>query len=165
MTPEAPLRSGIGFSGDHDWVAVQLQAGVAYQFDAVGIADDGDAAGLLLLDPILSLRDAALEEGGVDALGLVEAPGAQPDLRLGAERRPGQELAVGGFHAHGLARGLALLVDAGRRDRHDLALEALLVPGAVRELLAAQAEELAMNVPALEDAVRAASQKATRTLA
>jgi hypothetical protein len=50
------------------------------------------------------------EEGAVDALGLVEAPGAHADHRGRAVGAPGQEAAVGGFDAHGLAGvGLALV--------------------------------------------------------
>ena len=47
--------------------------------------------------------DAALEEGGVDALGFVEAPGPGADFRGRAESGPGQELAAMGFHPHGFA--------------------------------------------------------------
>ena len=40
-------------------------------------------------------RDAPLEERRVDALGLVEAPGAQADRRARAVRGPGEKAAVG----------------------------------------------------------------------
>jgi hypothetical protein len=43
-------------------------------------------------------------------------------------------------HAQALVGGLAVGVEAGRLDRHDFALEVASVPGAARELLAAQAE-------------------------
>ena len=52
--------------------------------------------------------DAALQEAGVDALVCTETPGAHADHRARAVGAPGQKAAVGGHHAHGLARiGLA----------------------------------------------------------
>ena len=58
----------------------------------------------------------------------------------------------------GLARGLALVVEDGRVDRHDLALVAALVPGPRRPLLRLQAEGVALvarDAPLLGDALGA----------
>ena len=61
------------------------------------IADLYQRDGLVKLDAAfldhLRGADAALEEGGVDALGLVEAPRAHADRRRRAASAPGQELA------------------------------------------------------------------------
>jgi len=48
-------------------------------------------------------RDAALEEGVVDAFVLVEAPGTHADHRGRAEGAPGEEAALVVLDAHGLA--------------------------------------------------------------
>ena len=42
-----------------DWFAVTLTAGVQYQFDLIGSANDGALSGLTLFDPLLFLRNSA----------------------------------------------------------------------------------------------------------
>jgi subtilisin family serine protease len=50
----------IGWQGDtSDWYKVTLTAGVQYQFDLIGSAADGTAAGLTLADPWLYLRNSS----------------------------------------------------------------------------------------------------------
>ena len=53
------------------------------------------------------------EEGGVDALRLVEAPHARADARLRAERGPGEEAPFVRLDAHRLAAVAAALRDGG----------------------------------------------------
>ena len=94
-------------------IAVDHQAGQAvglamHQAHAVAVDRQARAQGHRALH-------APREEGGVDALGLDEAPGAHADGRLRAVRAPGQEAAVVGLDAHRLARvGLALVDAAGK---------------------------------------------------
>jgi len=56
------------------------------------------------------------EEGGVDALGFIEAPAAGTDAGGRAEGGPGQEAAVVGLDAHGLAGIATALGDGGVED-------------------------------------------------
>ena len=59
ITVNTGVEGKVGFQGDFaDWVGVNLSAGVSYQFDLLGSAGDGAAAGLTLADPWLALRNS-----------------------------------------------------------------------------------------------------------
>lgn len=55
IAPGQSLQSAIDFSGDSDWIAINLQAGTTYDFSLSGsLSGQGT-----LLDPLLNLRDSA----------------------------------------------------------------------------------------------------------
>ncbi len=114
------LQQGVG---DHGFPALGAGAGeLRHQGVAVAVHDQaGQAVGLpvhqahaVAVDrEALPRPDRAVhgrgEECGVDALRLVEAPGAGADARCGAEGGPRQEAAVRRLHPHGLPAVAAAL--------------------------------------------------------
>ena len=113
---------------EHVGVAVDDEPG-----QAVGLAVDEANAVAGDRQPAADVdrrRDAAGEEGGVDALGLVEAPGAQADERLRAVGRPGEEAPVARLDTHRLARVGLAAVDAALEHPRVTAQQRALLSGA-----------------------------------
>ena len=59
VVPGGVFDGRIDWIGDSDWIGTTLTAGVQYQFDLMGSANDGGLTGLTLADPWLALRNSA----------------------------------------------------------------------------------------------------------